>query len=76
MTRRMVGLFMHIKIKNAAKGMSPITIPMAGFMLRAVHRHKNSPIMKLARTWPVWVIFIPFAIIIYFLLCSMAVNPS
>ena len=32
-----------------AKGMNPIATPMEGFMLRAVHRHKHSPIMKLAR---------------------------
>lgn len=34
---------------NLAKGMNPIATPMAGFMLRAVHRHKHSPIIKLAR---------------------------
>jgi hypothetical protein len=49
MASRMAGLFMHIKIKSVAKGMNPIATPMAGFMLRAVHRHKHSPIMKLAR---------------------------
>lgn len=35
--------------KKRGKGMNPIATPMEGFMLRAVHRHKHSPIMKLAR---------------------------
>lgn len=43
------GFVYAYKNKSVAKGMNPIATPMAGFMLRAVHRHKHSPIIKLAR---------------------------